>query len=130
MTTCSPRSKRSSAADSSVRFADARRQQEIDQEFMVTSHRFTRRTMLRGLGVTMALPWLESLNVWGDEGQGAKGASQAPVRLAVLFAGNGFHSKQWWAKGQGKGMELGKVLAPLHDFRERMLFIRGLYNAE
>jgi hypothetical protein len=86
--------------------------------------------MLRGLGVTMALPWLESLNVWGDEAPGALGASQAPVRLAVLFAGNGFHSKEWWAKGQGKTMELGRVLAPLAGFREKMLFIRGLYNAE
>jgi hypothetical protein len=52
------------------------------------------------------------------------------VRLAVLFAGNGFHSKEWWAKGEGKEMELGKVLAPLADFREKMLFIRGLYNEE
>jgi hypothetical protein len=86
--------------------------------------------MLRGLGVTMALPWLESRNVWGDDAQGAKAASQAPVRLAVLFAGNGFHSKEWWARGQGKSLELGQVLAPLYDFRERMLFIRGLYNAE
>src|SRR5579883_614360 len=86
--------------------------------------------MLRGLGVTMALPWLESLNVWGDEAQGAREASQAPVRLAVLFAGNGFHSKEWWARGQGQSMELGKVLAPLQEFRDRMLFIRGLYNAE
>ncbi len=96
----------------------------------MTTHRFTRRTMLRGLGVTMALPWLESLNVWGDEAQGAREASQAPVRLAVLFAGNGFHSKEWWARGQGQSMELGKVLAPLQEFRDRMLFIRGLYNAE
>jgi hypothetical protein len=86
--------------------------------------------MLRGLGVTMALPWLESLNVWGDEARGARAASQAPVRLAVLFAGNGFHSREWWAKGQGRHMELGKVLAPLGAVREKMLFIRGLYNAE
>jgi Protein of unknown function (DUF1552) len=86
--------------------------------------------MLRGLGVTMALPWLESRNVWGDLAQGVRAASQPPTRLAVLFAGNGFHSKEWWAKGQGKSMELGKVLAPLADFREKMLFIRGLYNAE
>ena len=48
-------------------------------------------------------------------------ASQAPVRLAVLFSGNGFHSREWWAKGEGKDMELGKVLAPLTDFREKML---------
>jgi hypothetical protein len=77
----------------------------------------------------MALPWLESLAVWGAE-QGPRAASEAPVRLAVLFAGNGFHSKEWWARGRGRDMELGKVLEPLADFREKMLFIRGLYNAE
>src|SRR5262245_25945746 len=96
----------------------------------MTNHHLSRRTFLHGLGVTMALPWLESLPVWGDEPVGLKTASDAPVRLAVLFAGNGFHTKEWWAKGEGKHMELGKVLAPLADFREKMLFIRGLYNAE
>ena len=96
----------------------------------MTTQRFSRRTMLRGLGVSMALPWFESLNVWGDEPLGGKKASAAPVRLAVLFAGNGFHSKEWWAKGQGKDMALGQVLAPLKDFREKLLFIRGLYNEQ
>src|SRR5262249_20844403 len=96
----------------------------------MTNHQLSRRAMLRGLGVTMALPWLESLPVWGDEPTARRSAGAAPVRLAVLFTGNGFHSKEWWAKGEGKNMELGKVLAPLTDFRERMLFIRGLYNAE
>jgi hypothetical protein len=96
----------------------------------MTTHRFSRRMMLRGLGVTMALPWLESLNVWGDEPEGNQRASDAPVRLAVLFAGNGFHSKEWWAKGEGKAMELGKVLAPLAGYREKLLFIRGLYNEQ
>lgn len=86
--------------------------------------------MLRGLGVSMALPWLESINVWGDEKLGAEKASEAPVRLAVLFAGNGFHSKEWWAKGEGAAMELGQVLKPLHDFREKLLFIQGLYNEQ
>ena len=74
---------------------------------------FSRRRMLRGLGVTMALPWLESLPVWGEEPRGKRVASDAPVRLAVLFSGNGFHSKEWWARGEGRQMELGKVLAPL-----------------
>jgi len=86
--------------------------------------------MLRGLGVSMALPWFESLNVWGDEPIRREQASAAPVRLAVLFAGNGFHSKEWWARGAGKNMELGQVLAPLADYREKMLLIRGLYNEE
>jgi len=79
----------------------------------------------------MALPWMESLNVWGDSPPATlRPASEAPVRLAVLFSGNGFHSREWWAKGEGREMELGQVLAPLHDFREKMLHIRGLFNAE
>lgn len=86
--------------------------------------------MLRGVGVTMALPWMESLPVWGDEPGRNQVSSEAPVRLAVLFAGNGFHGKEWWAKGEGRQMELGKVLAPLHDFREKMLVVQGLFNAE
>ena len=97
----------------------------------MTNHTFSRRAFLRGIGVTMALPWMESLPVWGDEPSLASlPASEAPVRLAVLFSGNGFHSKEWWAKGEGKNLELGRVLAPLNDYREKMLLIRGLYNEE
>ena len=59
-----------------------------------------------------------------------KPASEAPVRLAVVFSGNGFHSSEWWAKGEGAAMELGKVLEPLANFREKMLFINGLYHEE
>ncbi|HEV8069423.1 MAG TPA: DUF1552 domain-containing protein [Planctomycetaceae bacterium] len=94
------------------------------------THHFSRRTFLRGAGVTIALPWMESLAVWGDQAGGAAVASQAPVRLAVMFSGNGFHTREWWAKGTGKDMQLGKVLTPLADFREKMLVIKGLYNAE
>ena len=94
------------------------------------TYRLNRRAMLRGLGVTMALPWMESLRVWGDGPKGTRAASEAPVRLAILFSGNGFHSREWWAKGEGDAMELGKVLEPLSDFRRKMLLVRGLYNAE
>jgi hypothetical protein len=95
------------------------------------SHQFSRRTFLRGLGVSIALPWMESINVWGDSPAAAtRPASEAPVRFAAVFAGNGFHSKEWWAKGEGRAMELGRVLTPLADFRERLLFVRGLYNEE
>ncbi|MFT4589520.1 MAG: hypothetical protein ACI8QF_003635 [Limisphaerales bacterium] len=98
--------------------------------YPMNTHRFSRRTLLRGLGVTMALPWMESTDVWGDEPKGKTKSSEPPVRLGVLFAGNGFHASEWWAKGEGKAMALGKVLEPLKDFRERMLFIKGLHNAE
>src|SRR5689334_3592423 len=96
----------------------------------MSTHYFSRRAFLRGVGVTMALPWLESFNVWGDEPVKNKPASEAPVRLAVLFSGNGYQSKEWWARGEGREMELGRVLAPLADFREKLLFVRGLYHEE
>ena len=91
---------------------------------------FSRRTLLRGLGVTMALPWMESLHVWGEGARPATQVPEAPTRMAVLFSGCGFHSHEWWAKGQGPDMKLGAVLRPLNPFRDRMVFIRGLYNAE
>lgn len=96
----------------------------------MSTHHFSRRAFLRGIGVSMALPWLESFNVWGDEPQKNKPASEAPVRLGVLFCGNGFHSKEWWASGEGAAMQLGQVLAPLNDFRAKMLLVNGLYHEE
>ncbi|HVU86696.1 MAG TPA: DUF1552 domain-containing protein [Pirellulales bacterium] len=92
--------------------------------------RLTRRSVLRGLGVTMALPWFESLPAWAEDAGPAAQNQEPPVRLAVLFCGNGFHSKEWWAKGEGRDMQLGKVLDPLYDVREKMLFINGLYNEQ
>ena len=92
-------------------------------------HQFSRRTLLRGAGVSMALPWMESHRVWGDE-QSSPSSGEAPVRLAVLFSGNGFHAGHWWAKGAGSQMELGPVLEPLTDYREKLLFIGGLYNEQ
>ncbi len=89
----------------------------------------SRRTFLRGVGVSMALPWLESIPVWGDD-KPKNASSEPPVRFACLFSGNGFHSKEWWAKGEGKRMELGKVVESLTPYREKLLFLRGLYNQE
>ncbi|MFO0915344.1 MAG: DUF1552 domain-containing protein [Pirellulales bacterium] len=95
----------------------------------MSGNQISRRTILRGLGVSMALPWMESLAVWAQDATPAA-AAEPPVRVAVLFAGNGFHSKEWWAEGEGQQMKLGQVLSPLHDFRERLLFVRGLYNEQ
>lgn len=96
----------------------------------LAAHQFSRRTFLRGLGVTMALPWMESLPVWGDVSAATAAGGDAPVRLAVLFAGNGFHSKEWWAKEADGKLEFGQVLAPLNEVSEKTLFIKGLYNEQ
>lgn len=78
----------------------------------------------------MALPWMESIAVWGEEERPREPSSEPPIRLGVVFAGNGFHSREWWAKGSGATMELGKVLTPLAPYRDKMLFIKGLFNQE
>ncbi|HWN95670.1 MAG TPA: DUF1552 domain-containing protein, partial [Methylomirabilota bacterium] len=87
----------------------------------------SRRTFLRGVGVTMALPWMESLPVWGAT-PAADGAVAAPKRFAALFMGNGINGNHWWAKGSGAGMELSKTLEPLAPFRKNLNVISGLFN--
>src|SRR5262245_15123582 len=86
-----------------------------------------RRTVLKGIGVCMALPWLESLPVWG-----ADEAATAPLprRFAALFMGNGVNPNEWWAKGAGAEMELSKSLSPLEPFRSRLNVITGLFNKQ
>src|SRR5436190_1433256 len=88
----------------------------------------SRRTFLRGVGVAMALPWLESIPVWG--GAPAKDGAPGPFpkRFAALFMGNGINSQHWWAKGSGADMELGKSLQPMEPLKTKMNFITGLFN--
>ena len=81
--------------------------------------RLSRRTVLRGAGVAMALPWLESLPVWG---------STSPRRVAVLFMGNGINGNHWWARGSGAEMTLSKSLAPLAPLKSKINVINGLFN--
>ena len=75
----------------------------------------------------MALPWLESIPVWGAE-PAQDGAF--PKRFAALFMGNGINSKHWWAKGSGADMELGKSLEPMAPLKAKMNFITGLFNKQ
>ncbi len=88
--------------------------------------RVSRRTFLRGVGVTMALPWLESVPVWGAAASAS--ASACPKRFAALFMGCGVNPTQWWAKGSGPDMELGRCLEPLAPLRAKINVIDGLFN--
>src|SRR5438876_332165 len=88
----------------------------------------SRRRFLRGVGVAMALPWLESIPVWGIEPSSDPTSGPFPKRFAALFMGNGINSKHWWAKGSGAEMELGKSLEPMAPLKTKMNFITGLFN--
>src|SRR4051794_5759714 len=82
----------------------------------------SRRMFLRGAGVTMALPWLESVPVWGAA------PGPAPRRFAALFMGCGVNPDHWWAKGEGAGMELGKSLQPLEPLKAKLNVVNGVFN--
>ena len=95
----------------------------IDSQARLTS----RRHFLRGVGVALALPWMESLPVFGQAAAAAT-ASAPPLRLGIVFFSNGVEPIHWWAKGSGASMELGPGALPMMPHREDMVFIQGLFN--
>jgi hypothetical protein len=87
----------------------------------------SRRHFLRGMGVALALPWMESLPVFGQAAEAVK-TSTPPLRLGIVYFSNGVEPIHWWAKGSGATMELGPAAAPMMAHREDMVFIQGLFN--
>lgn len=87
------------------------------------AHRISRRTVLRGAGVTMALPWLESLEAFAD----TSSAAAFPKRFAVLVMGNGINEDHWSAEGVGAAMKLSKTLEPLDPLKQKINVIDGLF---
>jgi Protein of unknown function (DUF1552) len=89
----------------------------------------SRRQWLRGAGVAVGLPWLESMPVWGQEAKAEQaGEGSFPKRFGVLFMACGVHPKHWWAKGSGKEMELSRCLEPLDSLKHKLNVIDGLFN--
>ena len=84
----------------------------------------SRRKVLAGAGVTMALPWLESLPAFA----GAASPASLPKRFAVLFMGNGVNEDHWGAEGSGAAMTLSKTLAPFEPLKHKINVIHGLFN--
>lgn len=86
--------------------------------------RLTRRTVLRGAGVTMALPWLETLPCFAA----SEGPDSHPKRFAALFMGNGVNEEQWGSEGNGAEMKLSKTLSVLEPIKHKVNVINGLFN--
>ena len=63
--------------------------------------RISRRTMLRGVGTAIALPWLESLG-FAAAPPAATSAAGVPKRLAFLYVPNGVNMTEWTQKDEGK----------------------------
>ena len=93
---------------------------------MTSQPKITRRAALVGMGVTVGLPWLESLG--GVRPVRAGQAPAHPQRFAALFMGNGISPPHWWARGSGADMELSRSLEPLEPFRTKLNVVSGLFN--
>jgi len=91
------------------------------------THNASRRHFLRGMGVALALPWMESLPLFPGSGAVAA-ANTPPLRLGIVYFSNGVEPAHWWAKGAGASMEIGPALQPMLPHREDMVFIRGLFS--
>ncbi|MBL8191517.1 MAG: DUF1552 domain-containing protein, partial [Acidobacteria bacterium] len=91
---------------------------------MKNSTQTSRRNFLRGAGVALALPWMESLPLLAQD----KAANKPPLRFAHMYFSNGVEPAHWWAKGSGVAMEFGKAAEPLAPIREDIVFLRGLYH--
>ncbi len=85
----------------------------------------SRRTVLRGLGAVVALPYLEAmvpLNVLAS----TPAARSAPNRLAFLYVPNGVHMPDWKPKDDGPLTELPEILKPLAPVKDDLLVVSGL----
>jgi len=83
-----------------------------------------RRAILRGAGVTMALPWLESFAAKAA----TTGAVEFPKRFGVVFLGCGVNEDHWSSEGSGADMKLSKSLSPLEPLKTKINVVHGLYN--
>jgi hypothetical protein len=84
----------------------------------------SRRQTLKGLGATMALPFLEAMRPLSAQGT----SSSDPVRMACLFMPNGVRPDKWTPTGSGKTYKLSPILSPLEALKEEIMVISGLTN--
>src|SRR5262245_341386 len=87
----------------------------------------TRRTVLRGIGAAVALPWLEAMGpVTSWAAAPSPKAAPAPNRMAFLYVPNGKNMADWTPKTEGADYELPAILTPLKDRKSEFLVLTGL----
>ncbi len=117
-----------SSSNASEKFMARRALQQSDGSVAKQPRRINRRIVLQGVGAAVALPWLESLPVWGTELSPGNATPICPKRFAVQFMACGVNQQHWWAKGAGDTMELSRSLQPLTELKSKLNVISGLFN--
>ena len=94
---------------------------------MITKRALPRRTVLRGLGATVALPLLDAM-VPAVTAL-AQTAARPVHRFQAIYAPNGMAMPFWTPAAEGAGFELTPILAPLAPFRDKLLVLSGLRSS-
>jgi hypothetical protein len=95
---------------------------------IITKKHLPRRTFLRGVGATLALPLLDGMV---PAFAGARAAAATPPRrLGIVYVPNGVHMPRWTPQADAAALEMTPILEPLSPFRDRILMLTGLSNAQ
>ena len=93
---------------------------------IITKTHLPRRTFLRGVGATLALPLLDGMVPALSP---LRASAAAPVkRLGVVYVPNGIVMNQWTPDTTGSGFEMKPVMQPFEPFRDRLTVLSGLAN--
>lgn len=98
-----------------------------DESNFMTPHQrpLTRRTVLRGAGAALALPWLEAM---AQVANPAQDQPKHPIRMAALFVPNGVRQDKWTPEGEGRQFKMSPTLEPLADLKDQLLIPTNLWN--
>jgi hypothetical protein len=94
---------------------------------IITKKALPRRTVLRGLGASLALPLLDAMV---PAFAAPRGASPAPRRLGIVYVPNGMMMNDWLPETAGPGFAFKPIMQPLELYRDRMLVLSGLRGVE
>ena len=86
----------------------------------------SRRTLLRGLGTVLALPWLEKMGEVSGWAAGQSPGKTAPNRMAFVYVPNGKEMANWTPTGGVDDFKLSEILQPLEGHRKDLLVLTGL----
>ncbi len=93
---------------------------------MLNRSPLSRRTALKGLGVSLAMPWLEAMQPSRALQAADAVVSTPPLRMAFLFVPNGVNTAHWTPERTGYGYDLPSILQPLANVQDDLLVLSGL----
>lgn len=93
---------------------------------ILTGRPLSRRTVLRGLGAAVALPFLDAMTPTRFLAHGQNRRARVP-RFQTFYLPNGMAMPYWSPKGTGRQFELSPIMEPLAPFRDQMLVLSGIH---